>query len=82
MSDEPGNLVLELLRAIRPDTTAMRHTQLDHGTRLARIEINIAMIRRDVGGDALHAAEERQRLDGLTARIETLERRLELHDQP
>ncbi len=82
MPDEPDNLVLELVRAMRTDITAMRHAQVEHGTRLARIEINIAMIRRDVGNDAVDAAQEHQRLDGLTARIETLERRLELHDQP
>ena len=80
MSDNPDNLVLNLLRTIRSEIDAIRRTQTEHGHRLATIEVGVAGIRRDIGSDAMHAAEESRRLDGAIERITTIERRLELRD--
>ncbi len=80
MSDEPTNLVLELLRAIRADTTAIRRTQADHGHRLARLELGQAAMRRDQGSDAEANALASVRVDGLSERLERIEARLGLLD--
>jgi hypothetical protein len=41
------NLVLELLRAIRSDVTALRDTQREHGVRLTELASAMAGLRRD-----------------------------------
>lgn len=50
MSTEPINLVLEMLRAMRGDMSAIRDTQTEHGMRLNELARGIAIIRRDQGG--------------------------------
>ncbi|MBJ7416405.1 MAG: hypothetical protein JHC88_13305 [Niveispirillum sp.] len=52
MSTEPINLVLEMLRAMRGDITAIRETQAEHGQRMNDLARGIAIIRRDHSGDA------------------------------
>lgn len=47
MSTEPINLVLEMLRAMQGDITAIRETQAEHGLRLNDLARGIAIIRRD-----------------------------------
>ena len=80
MSDQPENLVLELLRAIRADTSAIRQTLTEHGHRLARLEIGQARVRRDQASDAEAGALTGVRVDGLTERLERIEARLGLLD--
>jgi hypothetical protein len=52
MSDQPDNLVLEILRSIRADIYDIRETLREHGHRLNRIEIGVSSLRRDQGRDA------------------------------
>ena len=80
MSDEPTNLVLELLRAIRADTAAIRRTQAEHGHRLTRLELGQAATRRDQASDAEAAALASVRVDGLNERLERVEARLGLRE--
>ena len=80
MSSEPENLVLNLLRDIRGDTAAIRATQEEHGRRLTTLEFGLAGIRRDLGSDALDRADQGLRIDRIAARVEHIERRLELRE--
>jgi hypothetical protein len=79
MSD---NIILPMLRAIRADIAEMLAEQREHGDRLARIEVALAGIRRDQANDAENTAALWVRIDGLRHRIERIERRLELTDEP
>jgi hypothetical protein len=47
MADDPTNIVLEHLRAMRGDMHEMKDMLREHGHRLTRIEISIASLRRD-----------------------------------
>ena len=80
MPDEVDNLVLELLRAIRADTAAIRRQQVEHGHRLARLELGQAAMRRDQAGDAEASAHAGVRVDELADRLERVETRLGLRD--
>jgi hypothetical protein len=79
MSD---NIILPMLRAIRADLAEMLAEQREHGDRLARIEVALAGIHRDQANDAENTAALGIRIDGLRHRIERIERRLELTDEP
>jgi septal ring factor EnvC (AmiA/AmiB activator) len=84
MADQPDNLVLEHLRAIREDLNQVRAEQREQRTRLGSIErllthsehefaelrAETSAIRSDIGG----------RLDRVTDRLERIERRLNLAD--
>ncbi len=80
MPDEPDNLVLELLRAIRADTASIRRIQTEHGHRLARLELGQVALRRDQVSDAEASALAGVRIDGLADRLEQVETRLGLRD--
>ena len=80
MSDEPINLVLEHLKAIRADTAALRSILGEHGERLSRIEIGVSRYRRDQAEDAETVAHMEVRLDRLRDDIEMIKRRLDLRD--
>lgn len=80
MPAEIESLVLEHLRAIRA-------TQGDHTERFTRLESRInslelvvAGMRRDLSHMYGDIVEQHAHMDQLTARVERLERRLELHD--
>jgi len=80
MADEPANLVLEFLRAIRGDIADLRGTLRDHGHRLNRIELGVAGLRRNQAQDAEHVAHVEVDLDGLRERVARIEARLDIQD--
>ena len=80
MTDNIESLVLEHLRAIRA-------TQADHGERFSRIEsrlsnleVTVAGMRRDLAHIYGEVVEPHTSYDRLAARIDRIERRLELHE--
>ena len=80
MTNNVESLVLEHLRAIRA-------TQEIHTERLARVEsrlgnleTTVAAMRRDLAHMYGEVVEQHVHADGLTARVERIERRLELQD--
>jgi hypothetical protein len=75
MADEPRDLVLDHLRAIRSDVGALREDMREVKGRLSAVEDIVA---------ALVAADTRMQhsLDRLSDRTERIERRLGLIDQP
>jgi hypothetical protein len=76
------NLVLEHLRAIRVDIRDIRETQRGHTRQLGRIELELAGLRHQAALDAEARAELGLRVDGLSDRVDRIERRLELSDGP
>jgi len=66
MSDERGDLIMSLLRAIRADTS--------------EIKADISEIRHRVGLVEMGYAAMQQRMDRLVGDIEQIKRRLELVD--
>jgi hypothetical protein len=78
--NEPANLVLEHLRAIRDGLTRIERTQQEHGDRLSAIEIQMAGQRREHGADAEQSALVGVRIDRLNDRGSRIERRLDLVD--
>ena len=53
MADDPSNLVLEHLRAIRSDVHEIKTVQREHGHRLTRLEIGVAALRRDQASEVI-----------------------------
>lgn len=80
MADDPTNLVLEHLRAIRSDLAELREGQREHGHRLNRIEMMVAGLRREPAGDAETVAHLEARLDRLREDIDRIKRRLDITD--
>ena len=80
MSDEPINLVLEHLRAIRGEIVGLREDVREIKHR--QIENNRQMLglRRDQVGDAEMVARVEARLDHFGDRLERVETRLSLRD--
>ncbi|MBP2548719.1 hypothetical protein J2858_001635 [Neorhizobium galegae] len=52
MADDINNHVLEYLRAVRADMRDMRDILREQGSRLTRIEVGLAGLRRDQAADA------------------------------
>lgn len=78
MTDEPINLVLEHLRAIRA-TLADHGAKLDSlGRRMVAVETAVGRLRGDLAAGDVTAIEHRADIEERVARIE---RRLELRDQ-
>ena len=73
MPDEPENLILQHLRAIRGDVEAVRSTLAEHTGRLGRLERSIA----DVG---VQLADHSVRFDRVNAQLDRVDRRLGLID--
>jgi hypothetical protein len=71
MSEEPPNLVLEHLRAIRSELHEIREEQREQRTRLGSIERSISYMTREI-------AEMGLRLDRMHDRLDRIERRLDL----
>jgi len=82
MTDEPTNLVLEHLRAIRASQARVEQTLAEHGERLTAIELAMAGMRREHAVDAEAGALLGVRVDRISDRVARLERRLELADAP
>ena len=80
MSDEPFNLVLEHLKALRADMAALRGILGEHGERLSRIDIGVSRYRRDQAEDAETVVHMEVRPDRLRDDIEMIKRRLDLRD--
>lgn len=80
MSDEPINLVLEHLKAIRADLAVQRDILSEHGERLNRIEVGVSRLRRDQAQDAETVAHMEVRLDRLRDDVERIKRRLDLRE--
>jgi uncharacterized coiled-coil protein SlyX len=81
-TDELASVTLEHLRAIRA-------TQSDHTERFGRLESRmnslegvVAGMRRDLSHMYGDIVEQHARMDQLTARVERIERRLDLTDNP
>jgi septal ring factor EnvC (AmiA/AmiB activator) len=80
MVEDPANLVLEHLRAIRSDMHEMKDLQREQGHRLSRIELSVAGLRREQAGDAENVAHLEARFDQLREDIERIKKRLEIVD--
>ncbi len=78
MSDTPENLVLELLRALRGDMVGLRREVRDVRDRLSALELGVAGIRRDLATLAETDARIAASVDGLSDRVDRIERRLDI----
>lgn len=78
MADEPDNLVLQHLRAIRAEIGTVRETQIEHGMKLNRLEESIAGVKRDIALHAEQPAHVEIRLDQIRGELGLIKRRLEL----
>jgi hypothetical protein len=75
MSDEPFNVVLELLGAIRADTPDLRETLRERGYRLTSLEIAVSSF---AATEMSHYANTALRVDRLEERLLRIERRSDL----
>ncbi|HXC11670.1 MAG TPA: hypothetical protein VNV39_02380 [Stellaceae bacterium] len=75
MSDERGDLVLNMLRAIRTEQAAQREKLDEIIVRLGRLEREVAGLHGDYAGLSV-------RLDNLDRRVGRIEHRLELAEAP
>jgi predicted nuclease with TOPRIM domain len=71
MAEEPINLVLEHLRALRGDVTLLREDMQDVKRRLTSLEVAVAQIHGDFAGQSV-------RIDRLEDRLSRIEQRLEI----
>ena len=75
MAEEPDNLILEMLRAIRRDMADMREDVRELKHRMSTVEQQITLM---IASEMSHYASVSLRLDRLTDRVERIERRLEI----
>ena len=80
--DELASLTLEHLRAIRADIGDLRTRMTGVESRLGSLETVVAGMRRDLAHMYGDVVEGHTRMDQLTARVERIERRLELSEPP
>jgi hypothetical protein len=80
MTDNIDSLVLENLRAIRAtqDNHTERFARIE--SRMGNLELTVAGMRRDLAHMYGEIVEQHAHTDQLIARIERIERRLELQD--
>lgn len=78
MTDNLENLVLELLRSIRGDISAIRDDIREVKQSLTSLEIAVVGIRREIVHLSGDIAEQHSAHDRLAERVERIERRLEL----
>jgi hypothetical protein len=76
---ETDNLVLEHVRAIRSEIAGLRSETRE---RLDRVETRLAVIEGTLGNLYALSGSDRETMHSLTRRIERIERRLQLTDQP
>jgi hypothetical protein len=78
--EELASLTLEHLRAIRADVGDLRTRMTGIESQLGSLEIVVAGMRRDLAHMYGDTVEQHVRVDPLSARVERIERRLELRD--
>lgn len=78
MSDNVENLMLEHLKAIRADISSIKADLKENTSRLGRVELAIAGLRRDMAHYDEGSAEQSLRMDRIVDRIERIEKRLDL----
>jgi hypothetical protein len=79
MSDESENLVLNLLRAIRNDVIEIRADLQEVKHRFTTLESQVGNL---VATERSHYAQVMLRMDRHDARLDRIERRLDLVDSP
>ena len=72
------NIILEHLRAMRTDISGIREDMQEVKQRLNSLEAGVGGLKRDSGDLYTENAAQHVRYDRLAARIEKIERRLEL----
>ena len=82
MTENVENLIFEYLKKTQAEQTASRERDMEILARLNRIETAVARVARDEGQNFAEIIEDRHAVDKLKARIERIERRLELTDSP
>jgi uncharacterized coiled-coil protein SlyX len=78
MADEPQNLVLEHLYAIRGDVGLLREGMQELTGRGGRLEGTLARLESSLADVHAQLAEHSVRFDRVNARLERIERRLDL----
>jgi hypothetical protein len=78
MSENTENRLLEPLCSMRGDIGLIKDDIREVKSRLGALEVGVGSIRRDMGHLATDDAEQHVRFDRLAARVERLEKRLEL----
>lgn len=78
MPESVENLLLEHMKQFQATLARIERKQDESVTRLGRLEIAVAGLRRDVAHADESTAEGSVRLDHLAEHIEHIERRLEL----
>jgi len=82
MTDNVENLILEHLKKIQAEQSASRERDGQIMSRLGMIETGLARLSRDESSNYSEIVEDRHAVDKLKARIERIERRLELGVSP
>ncbi len=77
MVDEPENLVLRYLRRIDESAGQLRDDMREVKARLTSVEVAVSNL---ASMEMSHYATTADRLDRLTARVERIERRLDLQE--
>jgi hypothetical protein len=73
LSDGPENILLVYLRRLDAKLDQVVEAQRDHGRRLTSIDLAITQLHGDYAGQSI-------RIDRLEARLDRIERRLEISD--
>jgi hypothetical protein len=80
MTEKVENIMLEHLRATRPDIAGIKGDVREVKHRLTSLEGAIAGLKRVQAASYADAADQHARYDRLAERIERIERRLDLGD--
>lgn len=80
MTNELDSLVLEHLRHIRSRVDQIADDVTDLRHRMTSLEGAMGLVKREIGYGDETDARQQVLLDKLVARIERIERRLDLHD--
>jgi len=78
MVDEPQNLVLEMLRAIRADLADLKRDNLDFKARRTTTESTLGSIYGSIGHLQVQIASQTGRLDRMEQQLDRINRRLDL----
>ncbi len=80
MSDEPSNLVLELLRGMRADMQKLHEDNRELKVRVTEVYTAVIGLRRDQVNDAEVVSRLQVTMDRVNDRLDRVERRLSLSD--
>jgi hypothetical protein len=78
MAEQTDNLVLDILRALRADMSAMREDFRDFKVRQNDMALSLAAMRRDQANDAGVSAHLQAQFDRLKEEVELIKRRLDI----